>query len=52
MGRRGRRERQRGGMDAGGSQEASRSLESRSKTAASSIGECDCEASARAATAG
>jgi hypothetical protein len=52
MGRRGRRERQRGGMDASGSREASRSPESRSKTAASSTGEFDCEASARAVTAG
>jgi hypothetical protein len=52
MGRRGRRERQRGGMDAGGSREASRSPELRSKTAASSTGKCDCEASARVATAG
>jgi hypothetical protein len=39
-------------MDAGGSREASRSLESRSKTTASSTGEFDCEASARAVTAG
>jgi hypothetical protein len=41
MGRRGRRERQRGGVDAGGSREASRSPESRSKTAVSSTGECE-----------
>jgi hypothetical protein len=52
MGRRGRRERQRGGVDAGGSREASRSLESRSKTAASSTDDCDCEVSARAAATG